>query len=87
MIEERKKKIKKIKKLKYENEQTMQMVDGMKEQCEEKLRANEIELEKGKDNSSWRIVLHRNGDERGMQQRNREGKHEKIINTMKINYN
>ena len=30
----------------------MQMVDGMKEQCEEKLGANEIELEKGKDNSS-----------------------------------
>ena len=57
----------------------------MKEKCEEKLRANEIELEKGKDNSSWGIVLHRNGDERGMQQRNREGKHEKRINTMKIN--
>ena len=50
VIEERKKDIKKktkeIQKLKDKNEQTMKMVDGMKDRHEEKSRAKAIELGK-----------------------------------------
>ena len=47
-----KKKKKDIKKLKEENTKTMQMVDGVKDRHEEKVRANEIEPENKKNNSN-----------------------------------
>ena len=54
VIEESKKKKdvknnkKDVKKLNEENAKPMQMVDGMKYRCEEKVRANEMELENAK---------------------------------------
>ena len=73
VIEEGKKK-KDIKKLKEENAKTKQMVDGMKDRCEEKLKKKWNWARKCKNNSRWGRGSHSNGKERGTQQRNRTGK-------------
>ena len=82
-----KKKTKDIKKLRDKNEHAMQMVDGIKDTCDEKVRENDVDLKKTKitvaeAEACTEIVTKEN--------HNKEiecVKYENRINTMKINHN